>query len=304
VFTNHTRYDLYTQAYLPMLPDGAGDVFMKTFIPGFCNSIDRVIAPSEGIKKVLERVGVTNRIDVVPNGVDLSRFRQDIAPIPRAELGFGESDVILVYTGRLAPEKDLPFLLRAFNGAAQAYPDIRLLIVGGGPELENLQDRVNYMGIEDKVHFTGQVEYDQVPRYLVVGDAFVTASVTEVHPLTVIEAMASGLPVLGIESPGVGDTVTDGVDGFIIPEKDIAAFTAKMVRMATDAAIRRQMGEQARKTAQKYSYERTSQRMLEIYEEVISTHTVRYGFRARRVCFWGKRGWCNRRHKSASVFFY
>ncbi|HIE58282.1 MAG TPA: hypothetical protein EYP88_08640, partial [Anaerolineales bacterium] len=88
VFTNHTRYDLYAQAYLPILPDGAGDVFMKTFIPGFCNSINRVIAPSEGVKKVLERVGVVNQIDVVPNGVDLSRFQVSIDPIPRQELGF------------------------------------------------------------------------------------------------------------------------------------------------------------------------------------------------------------------------
>jgi 1,2-diacylglycerol 3-alpha-glucosyltransferase len=288
VFTNHTRYDLYTQAYLPMLPDGAGDVFMKTFIPGFCNSIDRVVAPSEGLKKVLERVGVTNRIDVVPNGVDLSRFREDITPIPRKELGFQDDDVILVYTGRLAPEKDIPFLLRAFNGAAQAYPHIRLLLVGGGPELENLQDRVHHMGIEDKVQFTGRVEYDQVPRYLVTSDAFVTASVTEVHPLTVIEAMASGLPVLGIESPGVGDTVTDEKDGFIIPEKDIAAFTAKMVRLATDKESRNTMGEQAKKTAQQYSYERTSQRMLEIYEEIIANHTVRYGLRARWIRFWDR----------------
>lgn len=288
VFTNHTRYDLYTQAYLPMLPDGAGDVFMKTFIPGFCNTIDRVIAPSEGLKKVLERVGVTNRIDVVPNGVDLSRFRQDIQPIPRDEIGFSDMDTILTYTGRMAPEKNLPFLLRAFNGAAQAYPELRLLLVGGGPDLENLQDRVEHMGITDKVHFTGRVEYDQVPRYLATADAFVTASVTEVHPLTVIEAMAAGLPVLGIESPGVGDTVTDGRDGFIVPDVDLAAFTARMVRLGTDADLRRRMGQQARRTSEQYSYERTSQRMLEIYREVIANNPGRHGIRARWIRFWDR----------------
>jgi len=64
-----------------------------------------------------------------------------------------------------------------------------------------------------------------------MGDAFVTASVTEVHPLTVIEAMASGLPVLGIQSPGVGDTIQEGVTGFLAPQEDLAMFTAKMVKL-------------------------------------------------------------------------
>ena len=288
VFTNHTRYDLYAQAYLPILPDGAGDVFMKTFIPGFCNSINRVIAPSEGVKKVLERVGVVNQIDVVPNGVDLSRFQVSIDPIPRQELGFDKTDIVLIYTGRMAPEKNLPFLLRAFNGAAQAYPNIRLLMVGSGPELENMKEWAQHIGIADRVHFTGQVAYNQIPRYLVTSDIFVTASVTEVHPLTVIEAMASGLPVLGIESPGVGDTITDDENGYLIPNEDLAAFTAKMVRLITDGVLRQKMGAQARQTAQRYSYERTSQHMLEIYEQVIAEHAVHRGLRARWIRFWDR----------------
>ncbi|HIE57418.1 MAG TPA: glycosyltransferase, partial [Anaerolineales bacterium] len=167
-------------------------------------------------------------------------------------------------------------------------PNIRLLMVGSGPELGNMKEWAQHIGIADRVHFTGQVAYNQIPRYLVTSDIFVTASVTEVHPLTVIEAMASGLPVLGIESPGVGDTITDDENGYLIPNEDLAAFTAKMVRLITDGVLRQKMGAQARQTAQRYSYERTSQHMLEIYEQVIAEHAVHRGLRARWIRFWDR----------------
>jgi glycosyltransferase involved in cell wall biosynthesis len=125
------------------------------------------------------------------------------------------------------------------------------------------------MGIEGRVRFTGLVPYDQVPRYLAVGDAFVTASITEVHPLSVIEAMAAGLPVLGIDSPGIGDTIQDGVTGYLIPEEDLAAYTAQMVRLVVDQKQRKQMSEEARKSVTSYAIENTTKMMLERYQRVI-----------------------------------
>jgi 1,2-diacylglycerol 3-alpha-glucosyltransferase len=226
-------------------------------------------------------------IEVVPNGVDISPLQGDIVPVDRAEFGFGPDDVILTFVGRLGPEKNLPFLLRAFNGAAQAYDNLCLLIVGEGPERENLEDRVRHMPIADRVHFTGFVDYEKVPSYLVTADYFVTASVTEVHPLSVIEAMAAGLPVLGIESPGVADTVNDGEDGFIVAEEDLATFTAKMIRLATEPDLRQRMSAQARQTSELYDYHRTTQLMFELYGQAIcDTKRRRRSVRARWIRFW------------------
>jgi glycosyltransferase involved in cell wall biosynthesis len=184
-------------------------------------------------------------------------------------MGIPSETVLLIYSGRLGPEKNLRFLLRSFAGAAQAYAHIGLLLVGDGPEREDLQERVMQMGLSDRVYFTGMVPYDEIPGYLGMADAFVTASVTEVHPLSVIEAMASGLPVLGIQSPGVGDSIEDSVTGLIVPEEDLAAFTAKMVRLVTEHDQRRAMGQQARQAAQKFAIERTTQIMAGCYEEVV-----------------------------------
>ena len=269
VFTNHTRYDLYAHAYLPILPYVISETMLQAYLPAFCRACNLVIAPSAGMRDVLIRLGVDVDVHVVPNGVDLKPFLGNQQAVDREKYGFEQDDVILLYVGRLGPEKNLPFLLRSFAGTAKAYEKVRLMFVGDGPERDNLQDRVKTMGIQKKVVFTGMVPYENLPGYLQMADAFVTASVTEVHPLSIIEALAAGLPVLGIHSPGVGDTIQDGLTGYLSTE-DLAMFTAQMVRLASQADIREEMSVHARKAAEQFSIEKTSQMMLELYEKTIT----------------------------------
>ncbi|MFM8320606.1 MAG: glycosyltransferase [Chloroflexota bacterium] len=279
IFTNHTRYDLYAQAYLPGVPEAVGLAALQAYLPSFCRSCDLVISPSPGVRDVLVRLGVDAPIEVAPNGVDLAPFNDACAAIDRATLGLAEDDVVLLYVGRLGPEKNLAFLLRSFAGAFQAYDHLRLVLIGGGPERANLEDQVQRSGLTDAVRLLGLIPYEEIPGYMAMADAFATASVTEVHPLTVIEAMAAGLPVLGIQSPGVGDMIEDGRTGYLAPEEDMAMFTAKMVRMAIDEPSRREMGSQARQEAQRYSIENTTRTMLGYYRQVVQQSAGR------------KRGW-------------
>ncbi|MBI3159253.1 MAG: glycosyltransferase [Chloroflexi bacterium] len=268
IYTNHTRYDLYAQAYLPWMPDVLGEAFVKAFLPPFCRAVDMVIAPSEGLRSVLLQAGVDVPIHVVPNGVDLAPIEACLESVPRVGFGFREDDVVLLYVGRLGPEKNLPFLIRSFAGAARAYDNLRLLLVGDGPEMDNLIDRVNLTGIAERIRFAGLVPYEDIPCYLKMANIFVTASVTEVHPLTLIEAMAAGLPILGIESPGVGDIIQDGKTGYLA-EEDIASFTAKMVRIATNSDEWKAMSLEAKTEAQKYAIEATTAELLRQYQMVI-----------------------------------
>lgn len=272
VYTNHTRYDLYSHAYLPWMPDVVGEAFFKVFLPAYCRAMDLVISPSNGLKEVLMSFGVEGPIAVVPNGVDLDPIRKAPDVLKRVDFGFSDDHVLLIYVGRMGPEKNLAFLLRSFAGAAEAYENLRLLMVGDGPELDNMRDRVKLMGLEEKVRFTGMVDYAEVPSYLKMGDVFVTASVTEVHPLTLIEAMAAGLPVLGIHSPGVGDIVVDGVTG-LLAQEDLASFTAKMVRIGTNEHERKDMRLAAIQEAERYSVDVTAEELLAQYWSVI--HEVR-----------------------------
>jgi glycosyltransferase involved in cell wall biosynthesis len=168
----------------------------------------------------------------------------------------------------LGPEKNLTFLIRAFAGVASAFPEPRLLVVGEGPERDTLEDQVLHSGLRGRVAFTGLIDYSELPRYLAMADAFVTASVTEVHPLSVIEAMASGLPVLGIVSPGIEDTVEDGRTGYLASE-DLPSFTAKMARLVAEPARRAEMSQRARLAAEEFAIEGTSARLLQYYEKLV-----------------------------------
>jgi glycosyltransferase involved in cell wall biosynthesis len=269
IFTNHTRYDLYSQAYLPPMADIIGAAAVQAYLPSFCRACDMVISPSVGMRDVLVGFGVDTPIEIAPNGVDLRPFQNLSNSIDRQELGFSAEDVVLIYVGRLGPEKNLQFLLRSFAGVVQAYDHARLLLIGDGPERETLQELVTHTNICDCVKFTGMVPYEKIPAYLQIADAFVTASVSEVHPLTVVEAMAAGLPVLGISSPGIGDTIRDGESGYLVAREDMASFTAKMVRLVREDDYRRQMGETARRAAAEYDIERTTVIMEERYRKMI-----------------------------------
>lgn len=270
LFTNHTRYDLYAKAYLPILPGEISESFLRNYLPSFCRAVDQVIAPSPGLRDVLIRLGVDVPIEVVPNGVDMRRVRGDIQPINRRELGFEEQDIVLIFVGRLAPEKNLIFLLRAFAGVNQAVDNLRLVLVGDGPDHDNLIDRVRHMELSDKIHFTGRIPYEDVPRYLSLADAFVTASVSEVHPLSVIEAMGAGLPVLGIKSPGVGDTVIDGETGYLALDEDLAAFTAKMMLLVSDRERLARLGDNARQQSAQYDIRNTVGLMEHQYQQALA----------------------------------
>ncbi len=103
VFTNHTRYDLYAQARMPLMPEEVSHSLLQAYMPDFCDEMDLVISPSRGMEKVLRQYGVTGPIEVVPNGVDLKPFH-NARPLPRSEFDFKESDILLVYAGRIAPE--------------------------------------------------------------------------------------------------------------------------------------------------------------------------------------------------------
>jgi glycosyltransferase involved in cell wall biosynthesis len=270
VFTNHSRYDLYAQAYLPMMPDEVSLGLLQAYMPPFCKAVDLVITPSAGMARVLRELKVESDVEIVPNGVDLTSF-QNAKPLARKSFGYTPDDILIVYAGRIALEKNLPFLIESFNGIANAIPNVHLILIGGGVQQyeEEIRAAVESQTNSNRIHMTGRVPYDQLPAYLAMCDIFATASITEVHPLSVIEAMGAGLPTMGIESVGVGDTVENGITGFL-STNDMASFTAKLTRLCLDPDLRQQMGSAAREASSVYAIERTTALMLKQYEKLVN----------------------------------
>ena len=267
VLTNHTRHDLYTGAYLP-LPQQAADAIMRQVWPEYTDMADLVIAPSQSVRQVMMQFGVTKPIKVIHNGVDLENFRQVKERYSKIELGMPESAVLAIYTGRLADEKNPAALLEQFALAAELVPDLHLLLVGRGSARESLERLAQHLRINERVKFYGPARYEDVPRLLAAADFYVTASVTEVHPLAVIEAMAVGLPIAASRSPGIIDTVTNGTSGFLtsMPEKGLAA---AITALATNRELREQMGAAARTECDAYDINRTVNETVELYERLL-----------------------------------
>ena len=266
VYTNHTRYDLYTGSYMP-LPQPTADALMRQIWPEFTDFADVVITPSESVRRVMLDFGVRRPIEVIANGVDLRPFRNPPKPLNKQALGIPESTTLFTYVGRLSPEKDLDLLLRQFAIARDIVPDIHLMIIGKGPSADELAIQSRQLGIEKYVHFMGVVNYDNVSNYLAAADIFTTASTSEVHPLTVIEAMAAGLPVIAVASPGISDTVESGRSGYLTNQPD-GGLAAAMVGLALDQKRRWQMGLAAQQASERFDINHTVAKTVELYDRL------------------------------------
>jgi glycosyltransferase involved in cell wall biosynthesis len=265
VFTNHSRYDLLAQAYLPLMPDEVSHSLLQAYMPDFCESVDLVISPSVSMERILRELGVKSPIEVIPNSVELEKFHQ-ASPFPRSQFSFAQDDILLVYAGRIAPEKNLSFLLQSFAGIAQLLPKVYLLMVGGGTRQfeEEVQNTIVHLGITDRVRSTGVISYDDIPSYLAMCDIFVTTSLSETFGMSTVEAMSVGLPVMAVHSPGTSDIVEDGKTGFLTNE-DLAAFTAKLTYLCLHPSLRKEMGQAACEASKQYDIERTTKILLGHY---------------------------------------
>ena len=285
VYTNHSRYDLYVQAYVPVFPGQISDAALKAYLSPFFRACDLVTVPVPSMKQVLQKLyGLVSPVEVIPNGLDLAPFRSVSQPIERSVFGFSNDQVIYTYLGRLAPEKNLSMLLRAFHGVSTKHEHVRLLFVGDGPDRKNLEAQVKRMNLSSKVCFTGMVEYKFVPNYLASADIFVTPSKTETFGLSTVEAMAAGLPVIGLNEPGTTDIVEDGITGLISPD-DVASLTGKLILLATDHELRKRLGQQAVEASKKYDIQITTGTLLEHYQRLIEiADHRRRGVRQKVTC--------------------
>jgi 1,2-diacylglycerol 3-alpha-glucosyltransferase len=269
VYTNHTRYDLYTGNFVPQ---SFADRVLRRLWPRLTALADAVVTPSASMRQVLRSFGVRRPITVIENGVDLRPFHTPPAPLNKTALGLAETAVVAAYVGRLSPEKNLPGLLHQFARARRNAPHLHLLLVGQGPLAGELRQRVKASGLSAVVHFTGELGNTQVANHLAAADFFVTASVSEVHPLTLIEALAAGLPIAAPVAPGIVDIVRHGQTGLLTSPPHL--FQA-MCSLANEPAQRRRMAALARQASYRYDIRRTVQHSLALYERLCETYPDR-----------------------------
>lgn len=268
VFTAHTRYDHSIHDYLPGGLRQVVFAWVRNYLPRFCGKMSRVICNSAASVEGLRRCGVQCDVAMIPNGVDLHKFQSRAVDRSWRERmgGFGFQ---LLYTGRLAVEKDLPLLLDAVAHVVRRHPEAGLALAGAGPMRPRLEQLAKRLGIADRIRFLGEVPHDQLAAVYASADAFVMPSRKDTHPLTVIEALASGLAVVVVDSPAYRGTITDGQTGLIC-DATAEKMSAAIGKLIVHGEVRARIGAAGLEISREFSVEKTTSRVLEVYSQVMA----------------------------------
>lgn len=266
IHTYHTVYEDYTSYFIHS--KRVGKKITKVFSKRVLDHTDAVIVPSGKVKDLLGRYNVERPIYVIPSGIRLDKYFEDNSVHGeriREELGIKPDEIILLYVGRLAKEKNIE---QIFKMLADCDPGQRLMVVGGGPYLEKLIRTADKDGVADKILFTGMVPPANIVDYYAAGDIFVSASSSETQGLTYMEAMASGLPILCKNDDCLNDVVDNEKNGYVWDTEE--GFKSYLDSLRKDKDLRKNIGDAARESMKrKFSIRTFAQSCLEVYSKAL-----------------------------------
>lgn len=228
-----------------------------------------LVACSEGLKQRALRFMPSAQIDVIPNGVDLERFTPARDP---GEVGKGGT-LRLITVGRLTTTKRLPMLIEAVERMSRQGCDVQLTIVGGGALEGELRKRVSAEWFRGVVTLTGRRNARRMPEMYHKHDVFISASAQEGMSNAMLEAMASGLPIVTTRCEGVDELIAD--NGLVVDEPSPEALADALLALVADRAKCRIMSVAARKQAERFTWRRVANRYLELYEAIVTQGGVR-----------------------------
>ena len=280
VRTYHTTYEDYTH-YVNFLDLDVIDSYAKKLVASltkvFADRATKMISPSKKTKEMLLRYGVKTDIAIIPTGTELYRFKketsteEDIQKV-KEEVGLKEGQELILYVGRIAQEKSLEMLIEAFKILKEKRAPMKLVIIGGGPQLDELVKSVKTQDLEDYIYFGNKRPFDLVPHYYHSADAFVSASTSETQGMTYVEAMASGLVVFARHDESTEDLIQEGENGFYFD--GASELADKLLAFhVLDKDTRKKMADVGEKIASEYDADVFCDKILKVYDEAIEEYS-------------------------------
>lgn len=263
------------QGQLVNLPEGTFSKFKTAFIEKttlmVCKYSDCVRAISHDIYESLSAKGIESRkITVVPSRCDVQKFNPEIYENEREkirnELGISRNEIVVIFTGRVVKYRDLESDIEAVNILRNNEINIRFVIVGDGDNLINIKSMVHALKLEDRILFTGRVNFDDMPKYLSVGDIFLSTPTNEAIARGVLEAMAMRLPVIASNVGGNREVITHGENGLLVPVGNPIEIAKAIETICKDKKLIKQMGEKARNIVEEnFEYSKMIRRFAEVH---------------------------------------
>jgi len=269
IYTYHTSITDYTH-YLKII-GGTGVIrhAARWFSTTSTNLGDQIVVPSPKFHRLLLEQKVTKPIHTIPNGIDLSHFKAAKNPGSfRSRLGIKPDAPILLSVGRVDPEKRLDFLIDAFVRLADRIPNAHLVFAGDGSARKKLEAHAANTNVNDRIHFLGMVNRVELPDLLHDATVFLSASTTEVHPISVIEAIASSLPLVAVQDEAFEGMIVENENGHLTP-LDVDVFSDTLVKLLSDPEKLNQYGKRSLELSEKFSIEGQVRTLENLYFEAI-----------------------------------
>lgn len=219
VYTLHTVYNDYLYYVVPEPLVPVIRVFARAYARWFTNKASALTGPSKKVEEFFNECGIDRPVSCIPNSVEYDVFDPEKTSLEernalRARMGIASDAFLAVFVGRIGKEKSIDVLLQYWKVAIQSVKKLHLLVVGDGPDAAEIKELANELGLHDHVSFSGKIPHEDIAPWYAACDVYVTASLSEMMSISMLEGMASGLPAIIRSDPLNDDQVQEGINGY------------------------------------------------------------------------------------------
>ena len=274
VHTYHTLYEDYVHYVTKGYFNKSSKKIVEYLTKFYCDkTATELIVPTNKIYKLFkEKYNVEKNIHIIPTGIEVERFYKENVSKDEVEqlkksIGLTKKDFVILFVGRLGEEKNVEFLINSQRNLVDKEKNMKLIIVGDGPDKEKYENLSKSLGLDENVIFTGKAAWDDMPCYYHIADVFATASKTETQGLTVIEAMASNVVPLCIKDEAFQSMVADELNGLFFETNE--EYENQVLRLFKNRSELNKFDKQARIQAEHYGSKHYAESVLEVYHRAI-----------------------------------
>ncbi len=274
VHTYHTMYEDYIYYITKGYFEKSSKKLVEYLTKFYCDktATELIVPTNKTYKLFKEKYNFEKNINIIPTGIEVERFfteniDQKQVQSLKNNLGLTKKDFIILFVGRIALEKNIKFLIDSQKKLKDKYKNIKLIIVGDGPDKDEYEEYSKSLGLEGNVIFTGKASWSDMPFYYNMADIFATASKTETQGLTVIEAMASNTVPICMRDEAFQSMVTEELNGLFFETNE--EYENAIIRLYEDKKELSKFDKQARIQAETYSSKYYGERVLEVYNRAI-----------------------------------
>ena len=270
VHTYHTMYEDYVHYITKGHFDAASKKIVGSLTKFYCDkTVTELIVPTKKTYDLFKKkYEYDKNVHIVPTGIEVDRFYKENNTDKRTneikeQYGIKKDDFVILFVGRLAEEKNVTFLIENQKELIKHNKKCKLMIIGDGPDAEMLKNQTKELGIDNNVIFTGKIPWEHIHEYYQVPNVFVSASNTETQGLTLLEAMAAGVPVVALDDDAFREVIVDDLNGYLFKEKE--GYINSIEKLMDDKKLYSKMSRQARINGEAHSSKYYAEKVLDVY---------------------------------------